>query len=63
MPAPPGRCSSERARDWLRDCPCGTDTGCPRCLDSPLARSATPDPLARTLSRRDALGILEAILD
>ena len=53
----------EEARGWLRDCPCQDRDGCPRCLYSPLALAATPDPLARSLSRGEALRILEAILD
>jgi hypothetical protein len=52
-----------RTRDWLAACPCASDRGCASCLQSPLALSATADPLSLPLSRGEALGILEEVLN
>lgn len=50
-------------RDWLADCPCQSDDGCERCMQSPMALSAVADNIARRLNRGQALGVLQRILD
>jgi hypothetical protein len=52
----------EMTRDWLANCPCQTDSGCERCMQSPMALSAVADNITLRLSRAEALGVLEPML-
>lgn len=52
----------EQVRDWLADCPCDTEAGCPRCLQSPPAIAATRGTAERRLSRRQAVDVLRQVL-
>ncbi|WP_295413105.1 Zn-binding domain-containing protein [uncultured Thiodictyon sp.] len=49
-------------RDWLAECPCGADAGCPLCLQSPPAIAATRYSVERQLSRREAVQLLRRVL-
>ena len=52
----------EHTRDWLAQCPCGSDEGCPSCLQSPAAIAATRYSVERQLSRREAVDVLKRVL-
>lgn len=52
----------EHTRDWLAQCPCGSDEGCPLCLQSPAAIAATRYSVERQLSRREAADVLKRVL-
>ena len=52
----------EHTRDWLADCPCASEAGCPRCLQSPPSIAATRYSVDRQLSRREAVEVLRQVL-
>ncbi len=52
----------EHTRDWLAQCPCGSDDGCALCLQSPAAIAATRYSVERQLSRREAVEVLRRVL-
>ncbi len=52
----------EHTRDWLAECPCAAEAGCPRCLQSPPAIAATRYSVERQLSRRQAVEVLRRAL-
>jgi ATP-dependent helicase YprA (DUF1998 family) len=52
----------ELVRDWLDDCPCRSESGCERCVASPLAASAVADTIALRLSRPEAVEVVRRML-
>ncbi|WP_295457812.1 Zn-binding domain-containing protein [uncultured Thiodictyon sp.] len=49
-------------RDWLADCPCAAESGCPLCLQSPPSIAATRYSVERQLNRREAVEVLRRVL-
>jgi len=52
----------EHTRDWLAECPCASESGCPLCLQSPPSIAATRHSVERQLSRREAVEVLRRVL-
>jgi hypothetical protein len=52
----------EHTRDWLTQCPCKADAGCPLCVQSPAAIAATRYFVDRQLSRSEAVAVLDRLL-
>lgn len=52
----------QRTRAWLAEC-CSNDAGCDQCLQSPLARSVIPGPIPPRTSRKEAVALLDRILN
>ena len=52
----------EHTRDWLAECPCASEAGCPLCLQSPPSIAATRYSVDRHLSRREAVEVLRKVL-
>ncbi len=50
------------AQQWLKACTCDSESGCERCLQSPLSLSTCADRITMSPSRGDALGLLERML-
>lgn len=52
----------EHTRDWLAECPCASEAGCPLCLQSPPVIAATRYSVEQHLSRREAVEVLRQVL-
>ena len=52
----------EHTHDWLAECPCAAEAGCPRCLQSPPSIAATRCSVDRQLNRRQAVAVLRQAL-